>query len=342
MKKKIQERRVESWILLCGRADDESEEFHFCWAARHQLHSYLVARIIRCKHNDRENDYKARQLDSQQSDLFSIQKQEKRNSETLRQVFFFRMAQFRPSPILLAFSRLHEWLPYPNGMTGNLDGFVSTLKHAGIQRVAFLRHGKTAPAENGIDFERQLTDVGREQAREAGASFGKEQRPFFPTILVSPAPRTMETAKLFCEAAEASEFQFSCPSVLYDGTMQPEGSKLFRKIGYAPLKCYLDAEDKEDRETAQMVLGEYAHNVAQVMMESVESTPQKEIWEDDTTLWMVGHAIYLPAAALGVASLLHCSEFGKDVILSTNTVEAEGYILDISDSSVSYLTRPSN
>ena len=227
-------------------------------------------------------------------------------------------------------------------MSGNLDAFAATLAHAGIQRVGFLRHGKTAPAENGNDFERQLTDIGREQALEAGASFGKEQRPFFPTILVSPAPRTMETAKLFCKAAGEEEYQFSFPPVLYDGTMQPEGSKLFRKIGYAPLKDYLDAEGENDRQVARIVLGEYAHNVAQVMMESVRNTPKREIRNDATTLWMVGHAIYLPSAALGVASLLHCDESGKNVILSTNTVEAEGYLIDALGQSVSYLTRPSN
>jgi hypothetical protein len=227
-------------------------------------------------------------------------------------------------------------------MTGNLDAFASTLENAGIKRVAFLRHGKTAPAENGIDFERQLTDIGRQQASEAGASFGKEQRPFFPTMLVSPAPRTLETAQLFCEAAKESEYQFSCPPVLYDGTMQPEGSKLFQKIGYTPLRSYLDAQDDTDRETARSILGAYAHKVAQVIIQSIENTPEREINNDATTLWIVGHAIYLPAAALGVASLLNCSEIGKEVILSTNTVEAEAYLLDTSDGSVSYLARPSN
>lgn len=249
---------------------------------------------------------------------------------------------FRRSRIMFAFTKLHEWLPCPNEMTGNLESFSSTLENVGITKVGFLRHGKTAPAENGIDFERQLTDNGREHATEAGSSFGRELKPFFPTLLVSPAPRTMGTAKLFCDAAEANEYQFSCPPVLYDGTMQPEGSNLFRKIGYAPLKDYLDASDDEDRRVARSVLGAYAYNVAQVMMESVENTPQREIVEDATTLWMIGHAIYLPAAALGVASLLNCDEVGKNVILSTNTVESEGYLLDISERSVSYLTRPSN
>jgi broad specificity phosphatase PhoE len=253
------------------------------------------------------------------------------------------MTAFRRSPVLLqlAFTNLHEWLPCPFGFTGNLDAFRSTLTNAGIQKVCFLRHGKTAPAENGGDFERQLTDIGRQQAREAGASFGKEHRPFFPTVLVSIAPRTMETARLFCEASGEEKVQdFYIPRVLYDGAMQPEGSKLFRKLGYAPLKDYLDVADEDDRGVAQTVLGAYAHNVASVMMDAVQEAPQ--ISQDGTTLWMVGHAIYLPAAALGVASLLECNEDGKNLILSTNTVEAEGYLIDVSGRSISSLTRPSS
>jgi hypothetical protein len=150
----------------------------------------------------------------------------------------------------------------------------------------------------------------------------------------------METARLFCEASgENDVHDFYNPRVLYDGAMQPEGSKLFRKLGYAPLQDYLDAEDDHDREVAQTVLGAYAHNVATAMMDAVIDTP--ETFLDGTTLWMVGHAIYLPGAALGVASLLECNEDGKDLILSTNTVEAEGYLIDVSGRSVSSLNRPS-
>ena len=43
---------------------------------------------------------------------------------------------------------------------------------------------------------------------------------------------------------------------LYDGTMQPEGSAVFREIGYAPLDFYL----KDGR--ANAVLGDYAENAA--------------------------------------------------------------------------------
>lgn len=253
------------------------------------------------------------------------------------------MTPFRRSPLALqlAFSQLHEWLPCPSETTsGNLGQFGKTLAEAGIQRIGFLRHGKTAPAENGKDFERQLTDAGRKQACEAGSSFGVMQKPFFPRVLVSPAPRTMETAKLFCDAAQEDVLRYFSPNILYDGTIQPEGSKLFRKIGYAPLQDYLDAEDIDDRVAGRTVLGAYSYNAAQVMMDTVEDTPRKLISNVGTTLWLVGHAIYLPAVALGIASLLQCNENGKSVILSTDTAEAEAYLIDVSSRTVSYLTRP--
>ena len=61
-----------------------------------------------------------------------------------------------------------------------------------------------------------------------------------------------------------------------------------------------------------------------------------------TTLWIVGHAIYLPAAALGVASLLDCHSEGMETILSCNTQEAEAYLIDLETCRASYLTRPSS
>ena len=60
------------------------------------------------------------------------------------------------------------------------------------------------------------------------------------------------------------------------------------------------------------------------------------------TLWMVGHAIYLPAAALGVAAILDCAEAGMETILSSNTKEAEGYLIDLQKSEALYLSRPSS
>jgi Histidine phosphatase superfamily (branch 1) len=128
----------------------------------------------------------------------------------------------------------------------------SRLHEAGVGKIAFLRHGKTAPSVNGVDFDRLLTAEGRQQATDAGRIMSQDLLPFYPRCLVSPAPRTMETAQLFFQAVAAAtctnnavaddlasiNIQLGPILTLYDGTMQPEGSRLFRQLGYAPLCLY--------------------------------------------------------------------------------------------------------
>lgn len=248
------------------------------------------------------------------------------------------MGGFRNAPVVLAaFAQrhLHEWLP--GKAHCNFETFRSTLIQANVTRVAFLRHGQTAPSQ-GSDFDRILTEEGRQQGREAGSSFGVNLKPFYPTMLSSPAPRTIETAKIFLESSnnDESEIQVVTDQVLYDGTMQPKGSPLFQKLGYAPLNDYLNHQEEQFRLDAQFVLGAYAHSVVDAIMSLVgqhdvpESVP-------NSTLWMVGHAIYLPAAALGVASLSGCKDC--DIILSMNTLPAEGYLIDVERQKASYLSR---
>jgi broad specificity phosphatase PhoE len=237
----------------------------------------------------------------------------------------------------LAFSHIYDWLP-PCGS----NSFRSACEKAGVSKIGFLRHGKTAPKPpNTHDFDRLLTDQGREQAQEAGASFGQDLKPFFPTLLVSPAPRTVETAELFLKSAHAKEdCKLKPVQGLYDGTMHPKGSLIFQKIGYAPLTDYVECEDDEDREMSRKLLGLYAETVVDAMNTVLlEANPTEE---HDFTMWMVGHAIYLPAAALGVATQLDCSESGLAVILSSNTKEAEGYLIDVGNSEAVYLSRPSS
>jgi hypothetical protein len=53
-----------------------------------------------------------------------------------------------------------------------------------------------------------------------------------------------------------------------------------------------------------------------------------------------GHAIYLPAAALAVASLADCDKDAIEILLSTSTQEAEGYLIDLETSKIQYLARP--
>ncbi|KAG7338603.1 histidine phosphatase superfamily branch 1 protein [Nitzschia inconspicua] len=163
----------------------------------------------------------------------------------------------RTSQIFLAaFAPAHKLLPA--NPTRNLDDLSSVLNSASIGRVAFLRHGETAPSTGG-DFERILTEEGRSQARQAGRGFGKELNPYFSVCLVSPAPRTMETAKIFLLNADANSV-LAPIDVLYDGTTQPKGAELFQKIGYASLDSYLRNHDDVIRTTSQEVLGSYANS----------------------------------------------------------------------------------
>jgi len=248
-----------------------------------------------------------------------------------------RVLKRTPLFMNLAFSSFHDSLQ-GSPTSKKCEDLLNKARSAGVSKIAFLRHGKTAPKpEKGVDFDRLLTDEGREQARSAGKSFGLHLKPFFPTFLVSPAPRTVETAELFLEAADATtSVNLTKVQILYDGTMQPEGSKLFQKIGYAPLKDYLDSDDLNDKAAARSVLGAYAHAVAETVLDTVE---QLDCNKQGTTLFIVGHAIYLPAAALGIASLVNCDDASKDVILSTNTREAEGYLISLDESTAKYLSR---
>jgi broad specificity phosphatase PhoE len=244
----------------------------------------------------------------------------------------------------------HELLPCPKEWKPPSDDFRAALQEAGVTQVCFLRHGQTAKSETGNDFDRYLTDTGRQQARIAGASFGKDLLvPFFQKVLVSPAPRTVETAEIFLQAAAASNA--SAPSLtlvndLYDNTMQPEGSKLFAKRGYAPLQDYLEAEDDYDRAVTRDLLGTYAASsmdaVHALVQEEQESRNSMAVSSSFATLLIVAHAIYLPAAALGMASMLGCmAEDSLRIPLLCNTREAEGYLLDLATTpQVRYLSRP--
>jgi hypothetical protein len=133
---------------------------------------------------------------------------------------------------------------------------------------------------------------------------------------------------------------------LYDGTMQPEGSALFRRLGYAPLRTYVDAADPSDRAAARRVLGRYAGLVAREVHRHVRQLggPHRNPTGSSDppasgTVLVVGHAIYLPAAALGVAALCNCSQDQKEILMDTNTLEAQGYCVDLYESRVALLER---
>ncbi|KAL7439207.1 hypothetical protein ACHAXM_006621 [Skeletonema potamos] len=220
-----------------------------------------------------------------------------------------------------------------------------TFLESGINKVAFIRHGNTAPASN--DFERTLTDLGRSQSIVAGASYGIELYPFSDEALCSSAPRCVETANLFLNSIleektrqqdEVGEYvipNLSLQPQLYDGTMQPAGSRLFAKIGYAPLRSYLENEIIDDAEAARIVLGGYARSSLDIIFDVAKNCKLQKPPTTDSgrTLLFFAHAVYLPSAALSLAAALDCHD-GLELILDTNTKEAEGYCINVDNENV--------
>lgn len=264
-----------------------------------------------------------------------------------------RQLHHERQPLHLFPSCQHPLLPLPCDATADdqlaPSAIQKTFLESGITKVAFIRHGNTAPASK--DFERTLTELGRTQSRAAGASYGIELYPFHEEALCSSAPRCVETANLFLTSVIETMQQdgigeyvmpkLSLQEQLYDGTMQPAGSRLFAEIGYAPIRSYLENKNLDDAEAARVVLGSYARSSLDILFDATtrgRNNNGAESNVDDKTLLFFAHAVYLPSAALCLAAALDCNN-GVDLILETNTKEAEGYCIDIGVLDVSLLCR---
>lgn len=236
--------------------------------------------------------------------------------------------------LFAALAEIHPLLPGIEA-SPRISNLRLALDTANISKLAFLRHGNTSPSVSGDDFDRVLTDKGRRQARTAGRSYGEKLLPLFSSALISPAPRTMETANIFLAEIGCDEFVDAEPvDALYDGCMQPKGSALFRQLGYAPLRSYLEHQDDQFRQDAVSVLGDYASAAVDAIVDSTASNAPSP---EPATSLLVAHAIYLPATALVAASLIGCKDI--DAMLDTNTGEAEGYLIDVPSQTVEYLSR---
>ena len=233
-------------------------------------------------------------------------------------------------------------LPSLEANTKSASDIQYAFAKSNINRVAFIRHGNTAPAD--VDFERTLTELGRSQSSIAGASYGTQQLyPYYKEAVLKLMEE--EADELFVMP------QLELHSKLYDGTMQPEGSRLFRSIGYAPLRQYVQNANEDDGASARCILGEYAKTSLDTIWDVVKDhtflVDAAESLEERTLLFFA-HAIYLPSAALGFATAIGCRDTNAeeeedtsvDLILDTNTKEAEGYCVQIDTQTVSLLCRP--
>ena len=106
-------------------------------------------------------------------------------------------------------------------------------------RLMLMRHAKTEDGQGKEDFQRMLTDIGKEQADQA-ADFLHEHQ--IDKMLVSYVKRTMQTSAIIAEKAPAEESEMV--SELYEGdedaiinliSSQEDRNKHLLVIGHNPL-----------------------------------------------------------------------------------------------------------
>ena len=111
-----------------------------------------------------------------------------------------------------------------------------------MHRLLLLRHAKAAPFAGGEDYERALTDKGREDARRIGDLIAA--RGLVPDLVIySSAERTRETAEIV-----ASNWPKRVKSVAEDGLYEASRQFIMLKVRNAP-----------DRAGVAMIVG---HNPA--------------------------------------------------------------------------------
>jgi len=97
-----------------------------------------------------------------------------------------------------------------------------------MRRLFLIRHAKAEPAVGRDDYERRLTDRGREDARRVAMALAA--RKMLPDVLIhSGAPRAKETAEIFA-AAWPRKVELEEEPGLYDATQ----SMLFARARALP------------------------------------------------------------------------------------------------------------
>uniref|UniRef100_A0A7S3NN62 Uncharacterized protein n=1 Tax=Aureoumbra lagunensis TaxID=44058 RepID=A0A7S3NN62_9STRA len=200
-------------------------------------------------------------------------------------------------------------------------------------RILFLRHAETKVGPRN-DWERMLSDAGMSQSKRAGESFGRALQPFCNVVMSSPAPRCLDTIDHFFKGVsqEVRSMRIVTDPTLYDGTIQPGASEVFKRLGYQSLSTYL----KDGGATS--ALEKYADDVVDQLINLLESS-DNENKEDGQkiqplkdkdqyqTLLFCGHAVYLPAAGRLCAQLLGAPKHALRILTDSNMRPCEAFLL---------------
>lgn len=156
-----------------------------------------------------------------------------------------------------------------------------------MRSLALIRHGKAKPAEAGQkDKDRQLSDVGLQQATARGATADYSA---IDLILSSTAPRAFITG---CVVTGKSIDEIVTLKELYFDPESEAGQRLDKlfnlpHLGYAPVAKYLDEEGGD------CVLA-WAEVALPAVMKEIDSAPRNDY------VVAFGHAICLPALAMTI------------------------------------------
>lgn len=156
--------------------------------------------------------------------------------------------------------------------------------------------------------------------------------PLASFALTSPAGRCVETAGLVISA----EIELVETQALYDGMLQPNSYGAFQRLGYASLFDYLSdgPETKEMLdEHAEQVVGALGATVTvRAALAAHDSGGGAASGPQRTTLCVFGHAVYLNAAALRLATLRGHSADSLAEIMHSRLEEACGIWVGASES----------
>lgn len=184
--------------------------------------------------------------------------------------------------------------------------------------ITFIRHGHTEWHED--DLQRVLSARGTEHAVECRVKLGN---PSFDLMLVSRAIRTRQTGEIISGSQKigAEEIHSLLPPP------DPDLDALFNKLGYAPLRAYLDADNLGAQKLMYWAQVAASNIRDKVIMRALGLESGRA--SGGLSILVVGHAVVLPAVGFELCRTVTGDlpdECGEVMLL--NLGECEGFQLD--------------
>lgn len=105
----------------------------------------------------------------------------------------------------------------------------SVIKHKNMKRVVIVRHAKSVPYGYDDDFNRDLADRGKNDAKLVSSELKK--RGIRPDVMISsPAKRALKTARIFAENLQFDSSEIREKEEIYDGMTTSEFVEMIQEL----------------------------------------------------------------------------------------------------------------